>query len=104
MPSLPPPARGFTMLAPPMLRGLVSQKALMGALFWYSNQARYTAGLKDEPGWLISVAWSISPLTRRSVVFEGSMFETYTMICPVRGSIVTTEPLWQLQLTSSPAA
>jgi hypothetical protein len=47
---------------------------LKGALFWPSNQAKYTAGLNDEPGWLISTSWSISPATRRSERYVGSRF------------------------------
>jgi hypothetical protein len=82
--------------------GLVSQSELIGVLFSVSIQARYTAGLKEEPGWCISATWSMLPATRTSETQVGSMFGTYTTTSPVAGSMVITAPLWQLHPAARP--
>ena len=56
--------------------GFVSQIELIGVLFSASIQARYTAGLNEEPGWWMSAIWSIDPATRTSETHVGSMFGT----------------------------
>jgi hypothetical protein len=52
----------------------VSQSELSGTFFSLSMYPRYTAGFIADPGWLISVSWSICPATRGSEVHVGSMF------------------------------
>ena len=74
----------------------------MGTFFAYSNQARYTAGLNADPGWLISTSWSTLPATLGSAVTEGSRLGAYTSSSPVSGSIVTIAALWHSQPASSP--